>query len=413
MSEASALHSRKPGGQLEQIVRELEDGQIGLEESLTRYESGVGLFKRCYTQLCDAEQPHPDLTGVDEDGSPSRIRSSTPPPPSRNPGHYPKNSRKDDTCEASLTSDLSHYLHAKRQLVEEQLRMVLRAREGCPPALLEAMRYSLLAPGKRLRPLLVILAAEACAADDTHAVPAAAAVEMVHTYSLIHDDLPAMDDDDLRRGLPTCHKKFGEALAILAGDALLTLAFQVLAEGYPPRTAARLLPELARGAGAAAWSAGRWRTWPGKARRQALADLEDIHARKTGALFRACLRLGVWPPRANACRPRSHCTASAWTPMAAASAWPSRSPTTCSTWKGRRGQTGKRVQKDAARGKLTYPGFLGARREPRVAERWQAVKPAPLTLRSAARAAVLDETGQVLQDHLDLAAVDPLKGRNR
>ena len=116
----------------------------------------------------------------------------------------------------------------------------------CRQSLLEAMRYSLLAPGKRLRPLLVLLAAEACGGDGRRRRwPAGCAVEMIHAYSLIHDDLPAMDDDDLRRGQPTCHKKFGEALAILAGDALLTLAFQVLAEGYPAATAAA----CCRGAG--------------------------------------------------------------------------------------------------------------------------------------------------------------------
>src|SRR2546426_11907874 len=119
------------------------------------------------------------------------------------------------------------------------------------------MRYSLLAPGKRLRPLLVILASEACGGRDRDTLPAACSVEMIHTYSLIHDDLPAMDDDDLRRGLPSCHTRFGEALAILAGDALLTLAFQVLAEHYPPRTAAAACLELARGSGAAGMVGGQ------------------------------------------------------------------------------------------------------------------------------------------------------------
>src|SRR5947199_5576163 len=119
------------------------------------------------------------------------------------------------------------------------------------------MRYSLLAPGKRLRPLLVILACEACGGRDREALPAAAAVEMVHTYSLIHDDLPAMDDDDLRRGRPTCHKQFGEALAILAGDALLTMGFEVLTEKYPPLVAAACCRELARGAGAAGMVGGQ------------------------------------------------------------------------------------------------------------------------------------------------------------
>src|SRR5262249_12248889 len=149
------------------------------------------------------------------------------------------------------SDDLRDYLRAKQALVEEHLRAHFRPGDGCPPALAEAMRYSLLAPGKRLRPLLVLLAAEACGGNDEQALPTAWAVEMVHTYSLIHDDRPAMDDDDLRRGLPTCHKQFGEALAILAGDALLTLAFQTLAERYPPATASGCCYALARAAGAA------------------------------------------------------------------------------------------------------------------------------------------------------------------
>src|SRR5947199_4880638 len=119
------------------------------------------------------------------------------------------------------------------------------------------MAYSLFAPGKRLRPLLVVLACEAAGGATADALPAACAVEMVHTYSLIHDDLPAMDDDDLRRGLPTCHRKFGEALAILAGDALLTLAFAVIADEYPPETAAACCRELARGSGAAGMVGGQ------------------------------------------------------------------------------------------------------------------------------------------------------------
>src|SRR5438270_641232 len=119
----------------------------------------------------------------------------------------------------------------------------------CPPLLREAMRYSLLAPGKRLRPILALLAARACSGSEEMAMPAACAVEMVHAYSLIHDDLPAMDDDDLRRGLPTCHKKFGEALAVLAGDALLTLAFEGVAAGCASRTGAVCCAGLARGAG--------------------------------------------------------------------------------------------------------------------------------------------------------------------
>jgi geranylgeranyl diphosphate synthase type II len=141
------------------------------------------------------------------------------------------------------------------RLFGPQIEAALAARvalgEGCPAQLREAMRYSLLAPGKRLRPMLVLLAAKACGGSLDAAMPAACAVEMVHAYSLIHDDLPAMDDDDLRRGRPTCHKAFDEATAILAGDALLTLAFEVLArEIQPPAVAAACCAALAHAAGA-------------------------------------------------------------------------------------------------------------------------------------------------------------------
>jgi geranylgeranyl diphosphate synthase type II len=228
-----------------------------------------------------------------------------------------------------------------------------------PAALVEAMRYSLLAPGKRLRPLLVILATEAAGGAGQSALPAACAVEMVHTYSLIHDDLPAMDNDDLRRGLPTCHKKFGEALAILAGDALLTLAFQVLAEHYPPATAAAGCGELARGSGAAGMVGGQvddlaWEHGGGK-----LQDLEHLHARKTGALFRSCLRLGALVAQGE--RPGGpdpqlfdrldgygRCFGLAF-----------QITDDLLDVEGLEDKTGKKVHKDAGRGKLTYPGFLG------------------------------------------------------
>src|SRR5437764_8326554 len=171
----------------------------------------------------------------------------------------------------AVSDDLTRLMRAKQAVVEEYLPTALRLAADCPPGLMEAMRYSLLAPAKRLRPLLVLFACEAAGGDEAQALPAAAAVEMVHTYSLIHDDLPAMDDDDLRRGRPTCHKQFGEAAAILAGDALLTLAFQVLAEGYPPRTAAACCRELARAAGAAGMVGGQVDdlAWEKKSRREA------------------------------------------------------------------------------------------------------------------------------------------------
>src|SRR4051794_36950004 len=196
-----------------------------------------------------------------------------------------------------LSFDLKNYLQTHQALVDAQLRWFLD-RDEPPAALRDAMGYSLMAPGKRLRPVLVFMAAQAAGGAPEAALAGACAAEMIHTYSLIHDDLPAMDDDDLRRGLPTCHKKFGEALAILAGDGLLTLAFQVLAEHYPPRTAAASCLELARGSGAAGMVGGQvedlaWEAASDK-RPHTIEALEHIHQHKTGALFRACLALGVW-----------------------------------------------------------------------------------------------------------------------
>ncbi len=154
---------------------------------------------------------------------------------------------------------LEHTLDSLRLQVNRQLDGYLRQLDSdCPEALRDAMAYSLLAGGKRLRPLLTLLACEAAGGAIEAAMPAACAIEMVHTYSLIHDDLPAMDDDDLRRGIPTCHVKFGEAQAILAGDALLTLAFEIVARDVnPPATAAACCVDLANAAGAVGMVGGQ------------------------------------------------------------------------------------------------------------------------------------------------------------
>ena len=284
-----------------------------------------------------------------------------------------------------MAEDLEDYLKDKRALVENSLQGVLLAGNGCPESLRQAMRYSLLAPGKRLRPLLVILAAEACGGKDTMALPAACAVEMIHAYSLIHDDLPAMDDDDLRRGLPTCHKQFGEALAILAGDALLTMAFQVLAEGYPPRTAAGCCRELARGAGAGgmvggqvedlAWERGGEET-PARGHRSSAGEaprtlevLENIHARKTGALFRTCLSLGAWVAQGERSEGVDSAALASLDAYGRCFGQAFQVTDDLLDVEGTASQLGKRVQKDAARGKLTYPGFLGVAESRRLAQR--------------------------------------------
>jgi geranylgeranyl diphosphate synthase type II len=235
-----------------------------------------------------------------------------------------------------------------------------------PPRLVEAMGYSLLAPGKRLRPLLTVLACEAAGGTTEQALPAACAVEMVHTYSLIHDDLPAMDDDDLRRGMPTCHKRFGEALAILAGDALLTLAFEVIGRSYDPRTAAVSCVELAKGAGAAGMVGGQALDLEAEGRIEGtggeptgLELLENIHRRKTGALFRAALLLGVHAAEevvVGEVDPHTLHHAAAY---AEAFGLAFQVTDDLLDVQGTADKTGKRVGKDTARGKLTYPGLLG------------------------------------------------------
>jgi geranylgeranyl diphosphate synthase type II len=177
--------------------------------------------------------------------------------------------------------------------IDAALDRFSRFDDGCPPELGEAIRYALLAPGKRLRPRLVLLAAQACGGTVDEALPAACAVEMIHSYSLVHDDLPAMDDDDLRRGRPTCHKVFGEATAILVGDALLARAFEILAtEVKPADRAARSCAVLGRAAGATALVGGQASDLAGGVTGDDLPSLESIHRRKTGALIAASLELG-------------------------------------------------------------------------------------------------------------------------
>jgi geranylgeranyl diphosphate synthase, type II len=203
------------------------------------------------------------------------------------------------------------------------------------------------------------MAHEAGGGSEGVALPAAAAVEMIHTYSLIHDDLPAMDDDDLRRGLPTCHKKFGDALAILAGDALLTLAFEVLADNYPAATAAACCRELARGAGAAGMVGGQVEDLACEKRRGDLEALRNVHARKTGALFRACLRLGTLTAQGERPGGPDAVLLESLDGFGRCFGMIFQITDDLLDVESSAEQAGKRTQKDAARGKLTYPGFLG------------------------------------------------------
>jgi geranylgeranyl diphosphate synthase type II len=264
------------------------------------------------------------------------------------------------TEQYSMPAEFTDYFQAAQAMVQDGLHAALQELAAeCPPDLMEAMRYSLLAPGKRLRPILTCMAAEASGGSPRQAMPAACAVEMIHSYSLVHDDLPAMDDDDLRRGLPTCHKKFGEAMAILVGDALQSLAFETLAAGYPAATAAACCRELARAAGAAGMVGGQVQDLDGKKRDVSLEALIQLHGRKTGALFRACLKLGVLTVQGERPGGPDPALVAALDDYGRCFGLAFQITDDLLDVEGDIEQTGKRVQKDAGRGKLTYPGILG------------------------------------------------------
>ena len=187
------------------------------------------------------------------------------------------------------------FLHTWSTRVDATLRAVIKD-SAASPAFAEAMAYCVFNGGKRLRPTLVYLSASACDVALEHADLPAAAIELIHAYSLVHDDLPAMDDDDLRRGKPTCHKQYDEATAILAGDALLTLAFETLAHlpgaGVDPTKALQVVAEISHAAGPRGMVHGQVADLVGESRTLSLAELKDMHAAKTGALITVSTVLG-------------------------------------------------------------------------------------------------------------------------
>ncbi|HEX6739240.1 MAG TPA: farnesyl diphosphate synthase [Vicinamibacteria bacterium] len=196
-------------------------------------------------------------------------------------------------------SDLAAELEERRRRVEAALDAALPPEEAWPTTIHRAVRYSLFAGGKRIRPLLVLAAGEAVGGVDEELMPLACAVEMIHTYSLIHDDLPAMDDDDLRRGKPTSHKVFGEAIAILAGDALLTRAFHLLADvpaEWNPNCVRRRVQAaavLGEACGTTGLIGGQVMDLEAEGRAISPEELERLHRAKTGALLGACVRGGA------------------------------------------------------------------------------------------------------------------------
>jgi geranylgeranyl diphosphate synthase, type II len=204
----------------------------------------------------------------------------------------------DASCQSTPAFDLDAYLEARRRAVDEALDRYLPPSTAPPPVIHEAMRYSVFAGGKRLRPILVIAGAEAAGGQMADVLPTACCFELIHTYSLVHDDLPAMDDDDYRRGRLTNHKVFGEAIAVLAGDALLTHALGLVAVNFGLGKAAadvfpRVLAEITGAAGTDGMVGGQVVDVQSEGKTVPAETLEYIHTRKTAALIRGALRSGA------------------------------------------------------------------------------------------------------------------------
>ena len=198
--------------------------------------------------------------------------------------------------------DLERYIAARQKAVDRALDQFLPKASTRPATIHKAMRYSLFAGGKRLRPILCLAAAEACGGKIGTALSLACAVECIHTYSLIHDDLPSMDNDDFRRGRPTCHKIFGDGIAVLAGDALLTIAFEIVSRAKPTSryTMSILLREIAGAAGSQKLIAGQVADLEAEGHKTDRVQLRYIHENKTAAILTTTVRLGAMSMNADA-----------------------------------------------------------------------------------------------------------------
>jgi len=275
--------------------------------------------------------------------------------------------------------ETAEYMEARRLLVEEALDRLLPPETAEPALIHRAMRYSVFGGGKRLRPVLVLAAAEAVGGAPEPLLPVAAALEMIHTYSLIHDDLPAMDDDDFRRGRPTSHRVFGEAVAILAGDALLTEAFGLLTgpgcvSRHDPGRLLTVIQEIAAAAGSRGMVGGQTLDILCEGQGVDAARLESVHRHKTGALIRASLRAGALLAGAGEAQLR------ATTAYGEAVGLAFQIADDVLNVEGEAATTGKAVGSDAAKGKATYPAVHGlegakARAAALVAEAIRALEP--------------------------------------
>jgi geranylgeranyl diphosphate synthase type II len=253
---------------------------------------------------------------------------------------------------------LREYLAGRKALIDATLDDFLPSEENYPPVIFQAVRYSLLAGGKRLRPILCLAAAEAVGGDIRAILPVACALEFIHTYSLIHDDLPAMDNDDYRRGRLTAHKVFGEDIAILAGDALLTEAFRLLTRselmpGIPPESILAVAAEIAAAAGWFGMIGGQVLDVRSEGKTIDLETLQQIHRLKTGALIRVSLRSGALLSGASAAMLASLSDYGRQIGLAFQIA------DDILNVEGDRILLGKQTGSDAARRKVTFPSLLG------------------------------------------------------
>jgi geranylgeranyl diphosphate synthase type II len=254
--------------------------------------------------------------------------------------------------------DIKTYLARKKNAVDKALEKLVPNGKAFPPAVHEAMRYSLFAGGKRVRPILAIAAAEALGAKTNDLLPIAASLELIHTYSLIHDDLPAMDNDDLRRGRPTCHKVYGEAIAILAGDGLLNMAFEVLSDprrlkAVPANRLIAVIREIATASGVFGMVGGQVVDIQSEGKEIDFPTLEYIHTHKTGALIRSSVRVGALYAKAGK---RQFAALTRYGELAGL-AFQIADDILDIT--GKQEETGKDVGSDLKKGKKTFPGFYG------------------------------------------------------
>lgn len=270
--------------------------------------------------------------------------------------------------------NLKEYLAARCAAVDRALDRALPKPTVKPATIHKAMRYSLFAGGKRLRPVLCLAAAEACGGELEPALPAACAVECLHTYSLIHDDLPCMDNDDFRRGRPTSHKVFGEGIAVLAGDALLTQAFEILtaAPATPRYPAAAMVRELAVASGSRELIAGQVADLEGEGKKATLRELRFIHRAKTAALLTASIRLGAMSANAAPARLESLTGFGEALGLAFQVIDDILDVTQTSE------KLGKSAGKDVAAQKATYPALLGLEKSRKEARRLTAASLAAL-----------------------------------